>query len=214
MAGFYQKTITWLGLDEQYSETTGGELHPEEARSGAEDLNSDVRIESDRRTVARTESANGIDSDRRNVGPRPGVTSSMASNIDDGPADPLAPVPLAPERQPATTVRAVPLEDSSQSGSRSGTVRAVPLAKTAMPETVVPESFNNAQDVADVYKRSKPVVVDLTGAERDLARRLIDFSAGLCYGLGGQMEKISRDRYLLVPDGVELSAADRRSLED
>ena len=83
------------------------------------------------------------------------------------------------------------------------------MAVVVPAEVVVPESFNNAQDVADVYKASKAVIVDLNNAERDLARRLIDFSAGLCYGLGGQMEKLATDVYLLVPEGVEVSDKDR-----
>lgn len=196
MSGFYKKAVVWLGLDEQY---------PENGTDADLDLDE-------------------LEAPRRENGSRPGVTSAMDSQHLD--ADTNSPAPSrAADRQASSTVRAVPLDEtaaprvasrsasSSSSGSSSGTVRAVPLAVTAEPETVVPTSFNNAQDVADVYKRAKPVVVDLTNAERDLARRLIDFSAGLCYGLGGQMEKLERDRYLLTPEGVELSSADRRALE-
>lgn len=185
MSGFYKKAVVWLGLDEQYPE------------NGA-DTDLDIEV---------------VDPPRRENAGRSGVTSAMDSQHLDADNDTLAP-PRAKDRQASSTVRAVPLDKSSSpKGSSSGTVRAVPLAVTAEPETIVPSSFNNAQDVADIYKRAKPVVVDLTSAERDLARRLIDFSAGLCYGLGGQMEKLERDRYLLIPEGVELSNADRRALE-
>ena len=51
----------------------------------------------------------------------------------------------------------------------------------------------------------------MQNAERDLARRLIDFSSGLCYGLGGQMEKVARDVYLLTPDDVEVADEDREN---
>ena len=111
-------------------------------------------------------------------------------------------------------IKIEPIRDStSLSGAGgSGTVRAIPKATTSEPQTIVPESFLNAQDVADVFMASKPVVLDLSGAERDLTRRLIDFSSGLCYGLGGQMEKLRSDVYLLIPVGVEVSAEERSLL--
>src|SRR5699024_9609321 len=80
----------------------------------------------------------------------------------------------------------------SGSGSRAAdtgsdpkpVVRPVPVASNAKPQIVRPTSFDQAQVVADSYKMSLPVVMDLQEAERDLARRLIDFASGLCYGLG------------------------------
>ncbi len=83
------------------------------------------------------------------------------------------------------------------------------MAKTTKPQVIVPKSFNDAQDVADMYRDLKPVIVNMQNAERDLARRLIDFSSGLCYGLGGQMEKVAKDVYLLTPDDVEVAEEDR-----
>src|SRR5690606_17492648 len=66
-------------------------------------------------------------------------------------------------------------------------VRPVPAAASAKPHVVSPTSFNHAQEVADKFKATQPVILNLQGVERDLARRLIDFSSGLCYGLGGHM---------------------------
>ncbi len=217
MSGFYKKAVVWLGLDEQYPDNhADGDLDHE-------GLDAETRHAETRRVERGVERGGAQRTER---GSRSGVSSSMDSQQSGADDDELAATPRNADRDAGAKVRAVPLEDSSRARSSnsssgatpsgsgsSGTVRAVPLAVTATPETVVPTSFNNAQDVADVYKRSHPVVVDLTSAERDLARRLIDFSAGLCYGLGGQMEKLERDRYLLIPEGIELTAADRRALE-
>ena len=96
-----------------------------------------------------------------------------------------------------------------QQGSAIGAVRAVALPKTVKPRVIVPQSFNDAQVVADTFREPKPVIVNMQSAERDLARRLIDFSSGLCYGLGGQMEKVAKDVYLLTPDEVEVADEDR-----
>ena len=84
------------------------------------------------------------------------------------------------------------------------------MAKTKKPQVIIPTSFNDAQDVADKFRDSKPVIVNMQSAERDLARRMIDFSSGLCYGLGGQMEKVAKDVYLLTPTDVEVADEDRQ----
>jgi cell division inhibitor SepF len=63
--------------------------------------------------------------------------------------------------------------------------------------------------VADAFKDQTPVIVNMQSAERDLARRLIDFSSGLCYGLGGQMERVAESVYLLTPTDVEVDDEER-----
>jgi cell division inhibitor SepF len=88
------------------------------------------------------------------------------------------------------------------------------VSPNAKPSVVVPVSFNEAQEVADKFKGSQPVIVNLQSADRDLARRLIDFASGLCYGLGGQMEKVANQVYLLTPSNVEVSAEERRRLQE
>lgn len=95
----------------------------------------------------------------------------------------------------------------------SGVVRPLPRA-TGKPHTVTPTSFNQAQNVADAYKNSQPVIMDLQDADRDLSRRLIDFASGLCYGLGGQMERLDHQVYLLTPSNVTVSAEERRRLRE
>ena len=93
-------------------------------------------------------------------------------------------------------------------------VRPVPAASNAKPHLVAPTSFNQAQDVADKFKGSQPVILNLQAVDRDLSRRLIDFSSGLCYGLGGQMEKVAHQVYLLTPSNVEVSVEERRRLSE
>jgi cell division inhibitor SepF len=65
--------------------------------------------------------------------------------------------------------------------------------------TVRPRQFNQAQEVADHFKEGQPVIVNLEGADREMSRRIIDFASGLCYGLGGTMEKVGSGVYLLKP---------------
>ena len=97
---------------------------------------------------------------------------------------------------------------------RSPVVRAIPATASAKPHIVAPSSFNEAQEVADKYKGLVPVIINLQNVDRDLSRRLIDFASGLCYGLGGTMEKVAHQVYLLTPSNVEVSAEERRRLQE
>jgi cell division inhibitor SepF len=80
---------------------------------------------------------------------------------------------------------------------------------------VAPTRFNQAQDVADNFKAGKAVAMDLADADGDLARRLIDFSSGLCYGIGGSMQRLGRSSvYLILPVGVDVPEEERALLLD
>jgi cell division inhibitor SepF len=79
---------------------------------------------------------------------------------------------------------------------------------------VMPRSFNDAQSIADKFKDSVPVILNLQSADADLAKRLIDFSSGLTYALNGGMQRVADKVFLLTPRNVEVSAEERaRMLE-
>jgi cell division inhibitor SepF len=77
---------------------------------------------------------------------------------------------------------------------------------------VAPKSFNDVQDVADKFKDSIPVIINLQGTDTDLSKRLIDFSSGLTYALDGGMQRIADKVFLLTPHNVEVSAEERARL--
>ena len=90
------------------------------------------------------------------------------------------------------------------------------VAQTASPKpyAISPVSFNEAQDVADKFMAGVPVIVNLQGVDRDLSRRLVDFASGLCYGMRGQMERVTHQLYLLTPAHVEVSPEEKRRLRE
>ncbi len=77
---------------------------------------------------------------------------------------------------------------------------------------VTPHSFNDAQEVADKFKRSIPVIMNLQSTDAELSRRLIDFASGLTYALNGGMQRIADKTFLLTPDNVEVSAEQQARL--
>ncbi|MGB3055827.1 MAG: cell division protein SepF [Acidimicrobiales bacterium] len=127
------------------------------------------------------------------------------------PSAAVMPTPVPVPVQPTATT---PAGVQGVGRPRTQVVRPVPITANSKPHVVVPASFNQAQDVADKFKTNQPVVMNLQGADRDLSRRLIDFASGLCYGLGGQMERLVNQVYLLTPGNVEVSADERRRLEE
>jgi cell division inhibitor SepF len=77
---------------------------------------------------------------------------------------------------------------------------------------VIPKSFNDAQQIADKFKDSIPVVLNLQGIDSDLSKRLIDFASGLTYALDGGMQRIADKVFMLTPRNVEISAEERAEL--
>lgn len=115
-----------------------------------------------------------------------------------------------------TTVRPQPSGSGGDPSERPRTAVVRPLqpVASAKPHVVAPTSFNHAQEVADKLKINQPVIVNLQNVDRDLSRRIIDFASGLCYGIGGQMERVAHQVFLLTPSNVEVSAEERRRLQE
>lgn len=71
------------------------------------------------------------------------------------------------------------------------------------PHAVSPQGFNQAKEIADRLKSGQAVIVNLQAVNRDLRRRLVDFSSGLCYGRDGKMDRVADQVYLLTPAEAE-----------
>ncbi|MFD9499377.1 cell division protein SepF [Streptomyces sp. NPDC060035] len=64
--------------------------------------------------------------------------------------------------------------------------------------------FADAREVAEYLVAQIPVLLDLTGAETDVAKRILDFSSGVVFGLGSGMHRVDRNVFLLAPVGMEV----------
>ncbi|HTU14238.1 MAG TPA: cell division protein SepF [Solirubrobacterales bacterium] len=79
---------------------------------------------------------------------------------------------------------------------------------------VIPRNFNDAQQVADQFKRKVPVILNLQTTDHELSKRLIDFASGLTYAMDGGMQRIADKVFLLTPRNVEVSAEEKARLID
>ena len=98
------------------------------------------------------------------------------------------------------------VESSRAESGRIGSSRADSSQKVHL---VLPRSFNDAQQIADRFKDSVPVILNLQNADNELSKRLIDFASGLTYALDGSMQRVADKVFLLTPRNVELSAEER-----
>ena len=121
-----------------------------------------------------------------------------------------APEPYANE----PTVRTIPRDaQPSQPSAVTVSPGLMRSATSARVHVVEPRGFNEAQEVGDRLKAGQPVIINLQGVDNELKRRLIDFSSGLTYAIGGSMSRVSDQVFLLTPVNTEVSPEEKERLQ-
>ena len=103
-------------------------------------------------------------------------------------------------------------EDEPRGGRSTTVLKPVGGHDDVRVHLVIPKSFNDAQQIADKFKDSIPVILNLQSSDTDLSKRLIDFASGLTYALDGGMQRIADKVFMLTPRNVEISAEERARL--
>ncbi|MCX4909932.1 cell division protein SepF [Streptomyces sp. NBC_00878] len=70
--------------------------------------------------------------------------------------------------------------------------------------TVTPDSFRDARGIGELFRDGVPVIMNLTAMEAADAKRVVDFAAGLIFGLRGSIERVSNRVFLLTPADTEI----------
>lgn len=76
--------------------------------------------------------------------------------------------------------------------------------------TVTPDSFRDARLIGELFRDGVPVVVNLTLMEADDAKRVVDFAAGLIFGLRGAIDRVANRVFLLTPAQYRVVSGDTR----
>ena len=68
-----------------------------------------------------------------------------------------------------------------------------------------PVNYDQAQGIVDSLKQRKPIIVNLDDLDVGLAQRILDFTSGAVYALGGDIKKAAKNIFLVVPSNVEVA---------
>ena len=190
LGDLWNRTLVYFGIAEEDGDYYDDDEHYSEAEESLEQSYRDRpnvrRLTPRRRSQAYDDWTDSADSD--------GGRSSGA------PVPAPAPVPERASRSSASSTRSV------------RHMAAVPGSGAVRVHLVLPRSFNDAQQIADKFKGSIPVILNLQSADAELSKRLIDFASGLTYALDGGMQRVADKVFLLTPRNVEVSAEQRAQL--
>ena len=114
-----------------------------------------------------------------------------------------APAPLRVTRPDETAV--------SYSPPRRSAVEAVDAYRIT---TLHPRTYNEARTIGEHFREGIPVIMNLTDMDDADAKRLVDFSAGLVFGLHGSIERVTNKVFLLTPANVEITAEDKSMIAE
>ena len=97
---------------------------------------------------------------------------------------------------------------------RTVTPREVPQTSMSAAElrritTVHPRSYNDARVIGEAFRGGTPVIMNLSDMDDADAKRLVDFSAGLIFGLHGAIERVTNKVFLLSPEHVEITGEEQ-----
>jgi cell division inhibitor SepF len=80
--------------------------------------------------------------------------------------------------------------------------------------TLHPRTYNEARTIGEHFREGIPVIMNLTEMVDSDARRLVDFAAGLIFGLRGSIDKVTNKVFLLSPANVEVTAEDKARIAE
>ncbi|MEZ0164089.1 cell division protein SepF [Kineococcus sp. LSe6-4] len=117
------------------------------------------------------------------------------------------PEPAAERRPAATTAQVTPIRKQvahvvSQTSSSATSSASAELHRIT---TIHPRTYNEAKIIGESFREGVPVIMNLTDMDDSDAKRLVDFSAGLVFGLHGAIERVTNKVFLLSPQNVEVA---------
>jgi cell division inhibitor SepF len=80
--------------------------------------------------------------------------------------------------------------------------------------TLHPRTYNEARTIGEHFREGTPVIMNLTEMVDSDAKRLVDFAAGLIFGLRGGIERVTNKVFLLTPANVEVTAEDKARIAE
>ena len=209
MPGFIKKTAVYLGLSEgedpyayEEEDYEGGEQV--EPRSGQGAREEEEREEEFVPRFAQQP-------------PRYSESAARAESAAEQEVRPLfiaeqprrTPVPV-PARQNTTAIRPAPVAVLPDSYDRANPGAGEPYRIT----TLHPQRYDDARTIGEHFRDGTPVIMNLSEMGDPDAKRLVDFAAGLVFGLRGSIERVTQKVFLLSPANVDVTAEDKARIAE
>jgi cell division inhibitor SepF len=80
--------------------------------------------------------------------------------------------------------------------------------------TIHPRTYNEAKQIGESFREGTPVIMNLSDMDDSDAKRLVDFAAGLVFGLRGTIERVTNKVFLLSPANVTVTAEDKARMAE
>lgn len=116
-------------------------------------------------------------------------------------ATPEEVVDVRERRRESSAVTPIKRERTMPSIVRESTTNG----EIARISTIHPRSYNDAKSIGEAFRQGIPVIMNLTDMGEADAKRLVDFSAGLVFGMHGSIERVTSKVFLLSPMNVEVT---------
>lgn len=202
MAGALRNAMVYLGLaeeDDTYEEYDERRDHRAE-RSGGAGEGADRTERADRSEPA-DRGQRGEESSRRVERPMVERSGSVAH---------VASVPALVDDEPvsAALVRRAEVTQLPRRTPVREVVKDMEVGGVHRITTIHPRTYNEAKKIGESFREGTPVIMNLTDLDDADAKRLVDFAAGLVFGLQGSIERVTNKVFLLSPADVEVTSED------
>lgn len=238
--GALRKAGVWLGLveddddleyddapAESYSRYRGGSTQGRSSRRAEERprdrFEEDFEDEDDDLDIApvtRRGSRLGLDSERevtagRGLAGRDTRLAGVEARLEQARAEraTVRPITRPVSAAPATSTR----ENLALAPQLQPLQRSTPAAeddRRAQITTLHPTTYNEARQIGERFRDGSPVIMNLTEMDEADAKRLVDFAAGLAFGLRGTIERVTNRVFLLSPANVQVTAEDKAKIAE
>jgi cell division inhibitor SepF len=192
-----RKAGVWLGLVEDQDERAYGERgYDERGYRYGEDFADEDEVDEQALVSTRTRVSERLAAEREARSERSTVRSiarPTSSTVSYPTRENLALAPRVSER-PATQAE----EDE----------------RRYQITTLHPTTYNEARTIGEHFRDGVPVIMNLTEMDESDAKRLVDFAAGLAFGLRGTIERVTNRVFLLSPANVQVTAEDKAKIAE
>lgn len=196
--GAWRKAGVWLGLvedddagydDRRYDGSRFEDRRYDDRRYGDDDLD-------------------GFDDDfEEPAPPRPSARSERSTTR---PVSRVVPAPAAPTHDNLALAPQLALRERAVVSAPPSTEEDASYRIT----TLHPTNYNEARTIGEHFRNSIPVIMNLTEMDESDAKRLVDFAAGLAFGLRGSIERVTNRVFLLSPANVTVTAEDKARIAE